>query len=243
MRVVSSWLGLWGVVLLPMLLCPDSLGAQEDDHKAPLSEKVRQVIDADGVEAAERWYTSEYPARKSEYEVDYEGFTEVAQEYMQAGDYESGALVMRIMSEGALEGIPAAATMSAPAKPSPESSAPAPATPFVNPESRNDLEMFYGLYAEPGQDDPVRGLIVTEMCGGYLYVATTWGDATPWLMNPVSDTEFEYADSWIHFSMEFQSTGDGSSAIVHDLDYLPSPLPRIGPRPDGWQECIKDMRG
>ena len=136
----------------------------------------------------------------------------------------------------------AAAAMSTnPTPPEPESPATASATPFTNPEPRDDLERFYGLYAEPGQEDPAKGLIVTEMCGGYLYVATSWGDGTPWLMHPVSDTEFEYSDSWVSLKLSFDLSGEASAH--HDLDFLPSPLPRIGPRPDGWEACIPDMRG
>jgi hypothetical protein len=247
MRTTNSRSRSLFLILLASLLCASGARAQENAQKRPLSEKLRLIIDEDGVEAAQQWFEGVYPEQKDEYEVDFEGFATLGREYMEAGDYESGAMVMSVMVVAGQDAMPAAA-MIPPAAASasglePVAEASVTAVPIEPSRARTDLERFYGLYGEPEQEDPVRGLIVTELCGGFLYVTTTWGDSSPWLMTSLSDTGFEYADSWISFQVEFQPGAGSAESVVHDLDFLPNPLPRLGPLPEGWEECVPDQRG
>lgn len=235
------------LILLPLLLWFPVAEAQENAQKTPLSEKLRLIIDEDGAKAARQWFEEVYPEERDQYEADVEGGMTLGSEYMAAGDFESGSLVIEAVITASQDAVPTAgmlpsATAASGENPPVEVSEQA-APAWVEPEARTDLARFFGLYGEPGQLEPVRGLIVTELCGGILYVTTTWGDSSPWLMNPVSEARFEYADSWISFWLEFQPGAGSAESVAHDLDFLPSPLARLGPLPEGWGECVPDWRG
>ena len=97
-----------------------------------------------------------------------------------------------------------------------------------------------GLYGDPNRTDEHRTLWVSTTCNGHLVAGASWGDASSWYMRTKSNTAFEAegfgGEMW---QFEFQTEGDGTArAMVHGLDYMPNPLPRIGPLPDGWQQCI-----
>ncbi len=63
-------------------------------------------------------------------------------------------------------------------------------------------------------------------------------------MKSVSDSVFEYSDEWASIRMEFRMGPDGTAgAMIHDVDGMPSPLPRLGPLPEGWEGCVPDGRG
>jgi hypothetical protein len=75
-------------------------------------------------------------------------------------------------------------------------------------EPRHDLERFFGVYGNT--DKPSRDFFVAEaelpedseldVPPGYLMIGAMWGDAAPWYMKSLSDTEFE--QQWVS---DFQS--------------------------------------
>ena len=99
------------LIVLALLLCAHFAQAQESSQKTPLSEKLRLIIDKDGIEAAEQWFEETYPEQSDRYEVDYEGFVILAGEYMAAGDYESGTMVMTSMTVAGQDAMSAPAMM------------------------------------------------------------------------------------------------------------------------------------
>ncbi len=249
MHITRGWSRSTLLILLALLLWfpVAEAQAQENAQKTPLSEKLRLIVDEDGAKAARQWFEEVYPEERDQYEADVEGGMTLGSEYMAAGDFESGSLVIEAVITASQDAMPGAAMLSSAAAASgadPTVGASEQAAPeWVEPEERTDLARCFGLCGKPGQAEPVKALIVSEKCGGILLVTTTWGDASPWLMNPVSDTRFKYADSWISFWLEFRPGAGSAESVAHDLDFLPSPLARIGPLPEGWGECVPEWRG
>ena len=104
---------------------------------------------------------------------------------------------------------------------------------------RDDLDRFLGLYGDPNRADEHRTLWVAKSCDGYLVAGASWGDASPWWMRSMSDTAFEatvFGGEKLGFEFPAQP-----QSMVHQLDYMPNPLPRIGPLTDDWQECIQPL--
>ena len=51
---------------------------------------------------------------------------------------------------------------------------------------------------------------------------------------------FTYKDSWNNIRMQFETDIKGKGlSMIHDLDYMPNPLERLGPVPDDWGPCVK----
>jgi hypothetical protein len=62
-------------------------------------------------------------------------------------------------------------------------------------------------------------------------------------MRSASDTVFAYSDSFMSFSMEFQTDADGKGhTMSHELDGIGSPVERSGPLPADWGECFERPR-
>jgi hypothetical protein len=53
-------------------------------------------------------------------------------------------------------------------------------------------------------------------------------------MKSVGDNTFAFSSDYQSFEMSFTGT-----SMIHGLDVLPSPLQKLGPLLDGWEECIE----
>lgn len=108
-------------------------------------------------------------------------------------------------------------------------------------ETRDDLARFSGLYTDP--DDANRTLFVTVSCDGYLVTGPMWADVGPWWMRSAADKVFTYSDSFMSFSMEFETGPKGQAHTMrHELDGVGSPVEKTGPLPGDWEECVERPR-
>jgi hypothetical protein len=174
---------------------------------------------------------------------------------MMAGDYESGqavaGMIARISqdmmtSSGMMPATDAEAARGAREQREQENSeASGRAAPVHDyGPARDDLARFAGVYGDPDQPDSSRKLFVSESCDGFLVAGAMWGDASNWWMKSVSDNTFEMSSDFMSLRLEFQLGPDGSAqAMSHDLDFMTSPLVRIGPLPEGWGECVPRTEG
>lgn len=228
--------------------------AQNTDRPL-LSEEIRTVLKADGAAAAERRFNEIFPAENDEYQIDVKGLADLAQEYMMAGDYESGqavaAMIARISQEmmtssGMMPTVHSEATSAAREQRERENSEASNRAAPVHDygPARDDLARFAGVYGDPDQPDSSRKLFVTESCDGYLVAGAMWGDASNWWMKWVSDNRFAMSSDFVSLRLEFQLGPDGNAqAMSHDLDSMPSPLVRTGPLPEGCGECLRRQGG
>jgi hypothetical protein len=59
-------------------------------------------------------------------------------------------------------------------------------------------------------------------------------------MKSAGDNVFTYQDSFNKLRMEFETNGGGKAvSMKHDLEYLKSPLKRLGPLPDDFEPCME----
>ncbi len=243
-----------GVALLPLwLLCcvaaPDRAGAQ----KPLLSEEIHKLLEREGAAAAQRRFDELYPGHKDRFDLDLKGFAALAMQYSKAGDQAKAQLILgmssaitRDMITAFADSMPTAPKPSTPdpaAQPAAKQSRTREPDPDLGP-ARKDLDRFRGLYGVPGKNGSRRDLFVTVSCDGYLVVGAMWGDTSNWWMKSVSEYSFEMSDSFMSLHLQFvPGPGGTPSALKHDLQGLPSPLPRVGPLPDGWEACVFRERG
>jgi hypothetical protein len=239
------------IVLIGALLTFSPLCAQD---KPLLSAEIQKVIDAEGAAAAKARFAEIYPEQAGDYNVDVEGMTALGMTYMQKGDMERGgavlemmSTVMQTMSAGAMYGQGGqnsemfqemarqeeAEKARLKAEREQERQYQQQREDQARGKSRDDLDRFTGLWAQPENRDERRSLWVMPTCDGYLATGATWGDASPIMMRSASDTVFSYSDSFQSFSYEFKA-----DKLVHDWNSLPGPLVRIGPVPDEYGECL-----
>ena len=228
-----------------LLLCTAGAPPLRAGEKPLLSAEIKQVLEGQGAEAAQRRFDELFPSQKEGYEVDIQGFAEMAAEVMQGGDMETGQVIMQmvatltqdaVQSGAALSGVPSREPPKAEEEPEPGQ-----APNLDRGPPRNDLERFVGLYSDPAKPDKLRSLFAAVSCDGYLVVGATWGDASNWWMRSAGDAVFEYEDSFTQLHLEFQSDKGGKAvAMRHDLEFMPNPLKRIGPLPEDWAgDCIE----
>ncbi len=231
----TRWLTLAAVA--GWLMFPSGIQAQEAT-KPLLSEEIGKVIDKDGVEAGQRRFDELYPAQKDKYQIDIQGFLELTSTYMQSGNAAAGQQVAQMMMIVMQDSMATSMGMAVPNR-NPQPQAKPPPEPHPLGTARDDLDRFMGLYGDPHRADEHRTLWVGKSCDGYLVAGASWGDASPWWMRSMSDTVFEttvFGGEKLRFEFLAQP-----QSIVHELDYMPNPLPRVGPLPDDWQECIQPL--
>jgi hypothetical protein len=255
----SSWTGL--LACLALSLSPAAAIAQS--AKPLLSDEIQAVATERGIAAARLRFDEIFPSQADAWTVDSEGFARMGNEFMQAGDYAAAESVLEMMAatieasmsagempSGAAMGMTPeqsaafqetmAAQEAAAAAHTPEDDPVPAATPAWDPGPvRDDLERFFGEYGAPGQGSARRTLFVTRSCDGYLVAGPVWADVSPWFMKSESDNTFTYSDSWTSVRLEFQGESGGTpTAVLHDVEGLPSPAPRLGPLPQGWEKCV-----
>jgi hypothetical protein len=110
--------------------------------------------------------------------------------------------------------------------------------------ARSDLARFHGVYGTEEQATTGRMLFVSESCNGYLVAGAMWGDASNWWLKSTSDNIFDHGSTLGGVHMEFTLSAEGKAeAMIHDLDFMPNPLPRVGPLPEEWTACIPPQGG
>jgi hypothetical protein len=107
-------------------------------------------------------------------------------------------------------------------------------------QPRDDLDRFKGVYGDPAEAESTRQLWVNVSCDGYLVVGAMWGDAAPWWMRSESENVFTLEDSFNNIRMEFGTSE--SLQMNHNLEFMESPLQRVGDLPEDWDSCIERYR-
>jgi hypothetical protein len=244
---MRSFLARFLCALTVLLLCSASTIPVLAEEKPLLSAEIQKTLDADGIEAAQRRFDELFPSQKEKYQIDMNGFAQMAMTYMKAGDMTTGQAILEMsaaLTRDAISGanVPGAQTPAAP--PAAKQPEPDPVQGYDSGPSRKDLERFVGLYSDPQKPDELRSLFATVSCDGRLVVGATWGDAQNWWMKSVGDTAFEYSDSFTKLKLQFQTGPDGKAVSMnHDLEFMPKPLKRIGPLPEQWgSDCIEPPR-
>lgn len=227
--------------------------------KPLLSEAIREAVDSKGVEAAKKQFFEMSTSERDRYEIDMEGIAELTTTYLEEGNMEaltavseiSALFIQDMVSKSMEQSSPGMAEqMAAQRQAEREQEA------RQREEERNrlireriierqgpprdDLKRFTGLYGDPEAEDSHRQLWVTVSCDGYLVSGAMWGDASPWWLRSESANVFTYQDSFNDLRMEFETDGTGNAVEMnHDLEFLASPLKRIGPLPDDWDSCLE----
>lgn len=249
MRVRPNLVSMRSAIFLVALSLASATAArgQVSPVKPLLSGEIRRILDRDGAAAAQRRFDEMYPAHKDRYELDVGGLDTLVLEYLRAGDQSTAELIMKMSATITRDRIAdMAASMSVPThtpesdtleRAGPEPRAVAP-VPDLGP-ARDDLSRFSGLYGTAAPQGRRRDLFVTVSCDGHLVVGAMWADTDNWWMRSISDHAFESSRSPVPLHLEFEIGPDGAvRAMRHDLGDLPTPLPRSGPLPDGWGECV-----
>jgi hypothetical protein len=230
-----------------------SLPSAFADEKPLLSEEIRTVLESKGAEAAKERFAEIYPSQQEDYNVDMDGIMKLGSGYMQAGEMNSGMVVMEMMSTiasgmaGAMNipGMPTGAMAQQMAQAEKEEKArqakardkeKAQAQAQSRGKVRQDLKRFMGMYVDPANAN--RTLFAMPSCDGYLVIGPMWADVGPWWMRSSADSDFTYADSFQDFKMEFVTDATGKAKEVrHNLDGVSSPLVLQGPLPEDWPAC------
>jgi hypothetical protein len=227
--------------------------AQEQVRKPLLSEALKEALAKDPLDEVEMHFLEALASGNPEYEIDVEAVNALGLEYMQSGQTEKGVIVVGIAARAAQ----IAATASFPpeilealaareeaerkgeeeqaSKPMEEEFTQGRTTASLGP-SRDDLERFHGLFANP-EGGPQRALFLVRNCDGYLVTGPMWADVAPWTLRSVGDREFVYdGDSFTQpFRLDLSVGPDGKAvSIKHDLEVVASPLRRIGDLDDSF---------
>jgi hypothetical protein len=251
-RPNPTWLRAAAVLLL-LVTASSAPAAAQDPDRPLLSQEIRTLLERDGIEAARNRFEAIFPAQKDKYEIDMQGMAEMGAEYMQAGDYQRAEAVMQMVgvitqNMAANSGMMQAGAAASGKRERAESKPSEPARGTANgPDfgpTRDDLARFAGVYGDPDQPDSNRKLFVSQSCEGHLVAGAMWGDAQNWWMRSVSDNAFEMSSDFLSLRLEFQLGPDGNAqAVNHDLDFIASPLQKLGPLPEGWEECLRPPGG
>ncbi len=227
-------------------------------NKPLLSEAIGKAIDTKGVKAAKKQFAEQFESKKEDFTVDMEGLTKLSQKYVNAGNYEAAGAVMAIASPymqtaimsgmdkqtnnmiKKLESRRKQEERKKKKEHAKEQQKQKDNIVLSNGKARQDLERFTGLYGDPEGKNKLRKLWVMASCDGYLVVGATWGDGASWWMKSVSDNSFSYSDSFSKLNISFETDGDGKAVkMIHDLNFIKTPLVRMGPTPDEWGPCVE----
>ena len=245
-------------VALFLLFCFALFNTAAAQDKPLLSETIRKAIDTKGIEAAKKQFAAMDQSQRDKYNIDMQGISELTNTYVQASNMEAAGAVSEIsapflqdmiskslnqyspgLSEKIAEQQRTEKEQQAKEQKEQERSQQENIVKYEG-EPRKDLERFTGLYGDPEGSDPNHKLWVTVSCDGYLVSGAMWGDVAPWWMKSTGDKVFTYQDSFSKLKMEFETDGSGKAVkMKHDLEYLKSPLERVGPLPDDFEPCME----
>jgi hypothetical protein len=241
----------WTILSIGVLAATPVL-AQGQAHKPLLSEALKDALAKEPLSEVEEHFMEALATGKPEYELDAEAVNALGLKYMESGEMEKGVIVVGIAARAAQ----IVATASFPpemleamaareeAERAGEEEASRPTEEELNEEraaaargpARDDLERFHGLFANPA-DGPQRALFLVRNCDGHLVTGPMWADVAPWTLRSVGETEFVYdGDSFTQpFRLEIGLGPDGNAvSIQHDLEFVASPLQRIGDLDDSF---------
>lgn len=253
-QIIRPW-----IILVIGVSAASPASAQSQVKKPLLSQALKEALAKDPLDEVEKHFMEALASGKPEYEMDFEAVNTLGLEYMQSGQTERGIVVVGIAARAAqivtmasypqemLEAVSAREEAERAereekeqaSRPTEEELARERATASLGP-SRDDLERFHGLYANP-EDGPQRALFLVRDCDGHLVTGPMWADVAPWTLRSVGETEFAYdGDSFTGpFRFEVVVGPEGRAvSINHDLEFVASPLERIGDLEDSFlPEC------
>lgn len=234
-------------------------GAVLGQDKPLLSDAIRDAIENQGVEAAKAHFAEMDADERARYNIDTEGISELTNAYLEDGNMDAlmavseiSAPFMQDMISQAMEQYSSPEMMQkmteqrqaeredrAQEREKQRAEERRQNVIERQGEPRDDLQRFTGLYGDPNSDESHRQLWVQVSCDGYLVSGAMWGDASPWWLRSESENVFTYEDSFNDLRMSFQTGSDGSLEMVHNLEFMESPLIRTGPLPDDWNSCLE----
>jgi hypothetical protein len=247
------------IVFLILFFTASLFNKATAQDKPLLSEAIQNTIDSQGVEAAKEYFSSMDSSERQQYNVDMEGISELTNAYLEDGNMEALMAISEItgvfMQDAVAQSmeqygaeIDAMEEMAAQREAErewermqrEEERARERQQSVVERqgEPREDLERFKGVYGDPDDPESTRQLWVNVSCDGYLVSGAMWGDAAPWWMRSESDNVFTMKDSFNNIRMEFGS-GTGGFQMNHNLEFMESPLQRLGPLPEDWDSCLE----
>jgi hypothetical protein len=235
--------------IILLLSFPAFLISQE---KPLLSEAIRQAIDTKGIEFAKKHLLESYESLKNNYEIDVEAVSKLGSDYIKEGKMEEAGAAMEIATPWLQQYTASKIGGTYPEMVKQEKSGNerkeekekrvTKEDKAINSSGkpRNDLERFTGIYGDPAEKNETRRLWVRESCDGYLVSGALWGDASPWWLKSESDNIFTYSDSFSDIRLEFVTGNDGKARkMIHNLEFMKTPLERLGPIPADWGPCVE----
>lgn len=115
-----------------------------------------------------------------------------------------------------------------------------------------DLGRFVGEYGTPESAERHRTFWVVEHCDGFLVAGAMWGDASPWYLEPISETEFvqRVPEGQPAVRLAFETDGSGEVTGLR-VSYEGRPmleeyplLARLHEVPSGFEaECWRGSQG
>lgn len=245
------------VLLISLFLSFAFVKSTFAQDKPNLSEAIQTSIDTKGVEATTKRFTEMNKSQREHYNIDMEGISDLTNNYLEEGNLEALTAISEIASLFMQDMIAQSMDEYAPrmaeemaeqqeaeseqrAKEREEDIMQERHERIVEHQGqpRSDLERFTGLYGDPENTDSSRKLWVTVSCDGYLVSGAMWGDVSPWWLTSDSENVFTYEDSFNNLRMEFVNEGHALK-MIHDLDFLKSPLIKTGPLPENWESCLE----
>lgn len=240
---------------LCITLAPGATHAAGD--KPRLSDEISAALDAGGVEAAKRRFAQIYPANKDDYELDFQALGELGADYMKAGDMPAGMAVMEMTStlgqamvaemldgetgdtlrqmQASQATLDARAAARREAEPEADAAEREARRVERRGPARDDLERFTGLYGDPAEGN--RRLWVRASCEGQLVVGATWGDAAPWWLKSLGESEFGVDTDVQSLHVIFDE--GNAIAMHHDLEFMTTPLARVDDLPEKSGDCLE----
>lgn len=243
------------LIFLILVLTASLFKTAEAQDKPLLSEAIQNAINSDGVESAKDQFTSMDVSEREQYKVDMEGISELTNTYLEDGNMEALMAISEItgvfMQDAVAKsmeqygsGIQEMDDMAKQREAEREQeriqreqkreTERRQSVIERQGQPRDDLQRFKGVYGDPKNPESTRQLWVNVSCDGYLVAGAMWGDAAPWWMRSESENIFTLDDSFNNIRLEF-----GSNQMTHNLDFLESPLERIGSLPEDWPPCME----
>lgn len=250
-KTVSALLSLFFIMILF-----NSTAAQD---KPDLSEAIRETINSQGVNAAKEHFTSMSPSERAQYNVDMEGISELTNAYLEEGNMDALMAISEISAPFMQDMVQQSMEQYAPEMEAMAEQQDAEQDEDVQQreeeivrereqgvierqgQPRDDLERFKGVYGNPDDPESTRQLWVNVSCDGYLVSGAMWGDASPWWLQSQSDNVFTFENDYSNIQMEFGNSSNGFE-MIHNLEFMESPLQRVGSLPGEWDSCIERYR-
>lgn len=237
--------------LLAVLLVAFPVSAQEQTGKPRISARVRTLMEQQGPMQAQMEFSRLFVSERDAYDFDADGLAELSREYMRAGDVDKAkaALGMATMVDMRSPEVHAAREELKTMQRGQRQQRSAERLEARRTEisarrgpARDDLGRFAGEYGNSSH--PGRTFFVTRTCDGHLAVGAMWGDVAPWVMKPLSDTEFaepRAGPSGTAIGVSFDAPAGGNATAMRFSAGFEDwgTLQRTGDLKPGFRECIQ----